>query len=303
MGGGTGAGPVEIIRPTHIGRGIGISLIETMQPTYSFLEGDFGREIHEEVQNEYGRFSVINEVVYDEASEMVKGQTPFYIVAVDEKLRERGLRVATQADLERVISTGALELRGTYEDTGLVLRSKKDMACFKNTSLAKDLGKQVKDRGFKFSPKSPLMIPLTEFELENIDNDYGLRFILRKDAEIYEAPVLSKRGKFSSEDIDEKTGLPTKLGEGNRALYTGDSGLSRLCLHSKLGLGSHWNDLAFSYLEGRVVVVDPKTQIPLEQKVLIPQEASFTDEERRQVWTVASDLTRGVNDPLRSNRN
>ena len=155
------------------------------------------------------------------------------------------------------------DLKGTYEDTGLVLRSEKDENYFKNTLLAKDLAKQVKARGIKFSSKNPVMIPLTELELKKADNDYGLTFKLREDAEIYEAPILSKQGKFNSKDIDEKTGLPKKVfSSGNRTLYGRDSSsLSRLDLYGDLDLDSSYGGLDGSSDNGRVVVVSGEATV------------------------------------------
>jgi len=232
-------------------------------PQAGFLEEDFGKAFLEEykgrVKSDYNKNSNLNVLRYDNG--VVKGSNPFAVVLANQILREEGLRIATQADLEKALKTG-WNLRGTYEDTGLVLRSEKDDYT-KNTPLAKELAEQVKGRGIKFSPKNPIMIPLIGFELEKADNDYGLTFKLREDAEIYEAPVLSKKGKFNSEDIDKKTGLPKKVsGSGNRTLYTRDSGLSRLSLNLGLVLGSGNRGLGDSDGNGRVVAVSGEATAP-----------------------------------------
>jgi len=88
---------------------------------------------------------------------------------------------------------------------------------------------------------------------------HGLSFNVREDAEIIHAPILdAETGKFSSGDVDNKTGLPMKLGDGDRTFYTRQNGLSRLDLGWYLDLGSVWgggDDLSDSYGDGRVVVV------------------------------------------------
>ena len=223
-----------------------------------FLRGNFGKAFLEEYQgrakSDYRYNSALNVLKYD--SNVVKGSNSFAVVLANQILRQEGLRTATQADLEKALRIGALELRETYEDTGLVLRSEEDGDCFSNIPVSRDLAEQLKTRGIEFSPKNPVMIPLTGLELENADKGYGLTFKLREDAEIYNASILNeKTGKFSSEDIDEKTGLPKKLGDGKRNLYTIDSGLSGLALDCALALDSYGWRLNSSDGRGRVVVV------------------------------------------------
>ncbi len=241
--------------PTFRGTPLTENPTETLQ--IGFLEGDFGIAFLEEyqgrVKSDYKDVSALNVLRHD--SGVVKGSNSFAVVLANQILRQEGLRTATQADLEKALRIGC-DLIGTYEDTGLVLRSEEDRDFSRNTPLAKDIGSQLRARGIKFSPKNPVMVPLTGLELANGDNDYGLTFRLRENAKVYEAPVLNERGRFNSEDIDEKTGLPTKLGEGNRTLYTRDSGLSRLDLNTVLVLESYNWDLNNSLAYGRVVVVN-----------------------------------------------
>ncbi len=230
--------------------------IPAVIPQAGFLEGDFGKAFLEEyqgrVKSDYKGNFVLDVLKY--GNDVVKGSNPFAVVLANQILRQEGLRTATQADLEKALRIG-WNLRGTYEDTGLVLRTKEDKDNPKNTPLAKDISSQLMARGIKFSPKNPVMVPLTGLELANADNDYRLTFILREDAEAYEAPILTKEGKFNSEDIDEKTGLPRQVKGGDRCIYARNSGLSGLCLGGGLVLSSSDGGLGGSYEDGRVVVV------------------------------------------------
>jgi len=233
-------------------------------PQAGFLKGDFGKAFLEEykgrVGSDYKGNSNLDILHYRD--NVVKGSNSFAVVLANQILSQEGLRTATQADLEKALRTG-WDLRGTYEDTGLVLRSEEDKDYYKNSPLAKDLAEQVKARGISFSPKKPLMIPLIGLDLENAFNGYELTFKLKEDAEIYEASVLSKKGNFNSEDIDEKTGLPRKTrSSGNRILYTRDSGLSGLGLDGGLTLGSGYESLGGSGDSGRVVVVSGEATSP-----------------------------------------
>ena len=181
---------------------------------------------------------------------VVNGSNPFAVVLANQILRQDGLRVATQADLEKALRTQAMNLRGTYEDTGLVLRSEDNP----NSYLANDLVSQVKSRNKK--QKLPVMIPLAGLELRSDGNsNQGLAFNLREDAEIVYAPILNKPGSFNSEDINEETGLPKRTEGGNRTLYTINSGLSGLCFSGDLDLYSDNDVLTGSNGNGRVVAV------------------------------------------------
>jgi hypothetical protein len=224
-------------------------VIPTDIPQIGFLGGDEGKEMNDSINRDYKGFPVLK--VGNYSNGLIKGSNPFYAVAVQSKLPS-GVRVASQSDLEKAMKLGALDLRGTYEDTGLVLRTEEDP----NLYLAKNLIDQVNQRLGK-KAKMPVMIPLYGLELKkDSSTSNGLSFKLKDDAEIIYAPILNKDGaSFSSEDIDDKTGLPKKLGSGSRTLYTRNSGLSGLCLCGYLDLGSYGSDLAYSGDDGRVVLV------------------------------------------------
>jgi hypothetical protein len=215
-----------------------------------FFGGEQGREINKSIQRDYNNFSVLQIGNYSEG--IIKGSNPFYAIAVQSRL-PFGVRVAKQADLETSMRNSTLDLSGTYEDTGLVLRTDGTP----NSYLAGNLMKQVKERLGK-GTKMPVMIPLYGLEfVKDQDSLHGLAFKLKDDTEINYAPILNKSNDsdFNSEDIDAKTGLPIKVGKGNRTLWTRDSGLSRLCLGWNLGLYSYNDNLADSFDDGRVVLV------------------------------------------------
>ena len=239
---------MSAIKPKFNGK----PLIETPKkhPTIGFLEGDFGKSVLEEYK---GRSKDYNKHldILSYKDNIVQGSNPFAVVLMNKVLNEEGLKTASQSDLEKALKLNALNLNGTYEDTALILRNENNP----NSYLAKHLMKQIKERNK--NAKTPIMITLNQLELVNdTASEYGLAFKLKEDAEIIYAPILNDEvGNFSSEDIDEKTGLPIKLGKGNRTLYTRDSGLSRLFLNRSLDLYAWDGNLAGSDSDGRVVVV------------------------------------------------
>ncbi|MBU2615563.1 MAG: hypothetical protein KKC19_00495 [Nanoarchaeota archaeon] len=221
-----------------------------------FLEGDFGESFYEEfkgrARKDYKGNSNLNILDYEEYA--VKGSNPFAVVLANQILNEENLRVANQTDLEKAMKLGVLDLRRTYEDTGLVLRSEEDDSQ-RNILLSKNMVSQLRERRTEFSSENPVMIPLTQLTLEKTDSDYGLTFKLKDDAMVYNAPVLARDGCFNSKNIDEETGLPIKLGDGNRILYTRDTDLSRFCLYWGSVLSSDDRNLGDSYEYGRMVIV------------------------------------------------
>ncbi len=219
-------------------------------PEISELRGEFGKEVLEEykgrAEKDYGNASALKILSYSDG--VVKGSNPFAVVLINNIVRQNGLRTATPADLEKALNLG-IDLTGTYEDSALVLRSKEEP----NAYLAKSIADQVALRG---NAEYPVMIPLVGFDLtKDADSPHNLGFKLREDAQIIPAGILSKDGAFKSEDVDLATGLPTKLGEGNRYSYTRNSGLSGLYLNRNLNLWSDGVNLASSYSDGRVRIV------------------------------------------------
>jgi hypothetical protein len=219
-------------------------------PQIGFFGGEDGKEIDASIKKDYKDFSVMQVGNYSDGK--MRGSNPFYAVGIQSKL-PFGVRVSTQSDLENAMRIGALNLSGTYEDTSLVLRTDGNP----NSYLAGNLMKQVKERLGK-KAKMPVMIPLYGMGLvKDQDSPHGLAFKLKDDAEINYAPILNKSNgsNFNSEDIDIKTGLPTKVGKGSRTIWTRDSGLSRLYLYGNSDLYSRNDNLADSDDDGRVVLV------------------------------------------------
>src|SRR3989344_888498 len=223
--------------------------------TIGFLEGDFGKSVLKEYKGrsklDFNDNKYLNVLFYDNKIDKVTGSSDFAVVLMNTILNEEGLRTPFQSDLEKALKLNALNLNGTYEDTALILRNEKNP----NSYLAKHLMKQINAMTRKAN--TSIMISLNQLDLVNDQtSEYGLAFKLKEDAKVIYAPILNKKtGNFSSEDMDEKTGLPTKLGNGKRTLYTMQDGLSRLCLCGGLDLNARYDDLADSYSGGRVVVV------------------------------------------------
>lgn len=226
-------------------------------PCYAFLQGadaqafleEFNARADETYKDAAKHIRVLR---YDTRKQLITGSNPFAVAHVNALMRPQGIVTATQADLESFKEN----LRDCYEDSALVLRSAGDPDYADNDYVAKNLADQM-PRAFKKSVgKVPLAVTLTDVDLiQDGKSAYGLRFQLREGAGVYEAPILAKeRSKFRSEDVDTETGLPTKLGSGDRILYTREKGLSRLFLDWDLGVSSVGRNLANSGDYGRVVL-------------------------------------------------
>ena len=200
------------------------------------------------VKADFDNAPALNVLSYNDG--IVKGYNSFAGALINYMIKPQGIRVSTQADLEKIIATNALSLQGHYTDTALVLRSEDDP----NKQLAKDLATQVKARGYKL--KSPLVIPLTGVEVvKDKNSEYGLAFKLTDDAQIHEAPQLIGKNDGQTFSATDAKGIPNPDGKGTRTLYTRESGLSRLYLSRDLSVDSGGGDLSSSGDYGRVVLV------------------------------------------------
>ena len=228
-----------------------------------FLSEYFGKKVHEQVIQKYSDIEAITKVKYDSNEAIVKGSNPFYVVAVNEFLREiidKKIRTATQADLERILREDKLPLENQYEDSGLVWRSNQNP----NQYLATDIHNQFKQNGINLKEETAYLIQLQELSLKKDNNSpYKLSFILPDksilQSQYFEAPILKEtlEQKFNSSDIEVNTGLPTSVSDlGPRTLLTSQEGLSWLYLGRNLDLGSNYEDLANSDDDGRVVCVE-----------------------------------------------
>ena len=215
-----------------------------------FLGGKQGKEINAEIQAKYNNFPALQIASY--SMSVIKGSNPFYVVAVNEILRQNEINAgtATQADLERVLKKGTLNLKAHFEDSALVLRNEGDP----NAYLAKDLIKQIRERTNE-EEITPLMIPLAGLELRtDQDSKYGLAFNLTDDSQIIYAPQLVHINNEKRFNEAEDKGMPKFDKGGERTLYTRCSGLSRLYLNNDLDLVSVEGNLADSGRDGRVIV-------------------------------------------------
>ncbi|MFH1802513.1 MAG: hypothetical protein ABH864_03605 [archaeon] len=217
--------------------------------TYSFLEGDFGKEVLAEynakADKDYPGDTALKKLSF--ADNFVKGSNPFAFVLLDCILEPKGIRIASPADLERALEEGNLNLRGTYGDSALVLRNEGEP----NLYHAKALVEQIKQRGnFEY----PLMIPLRGLDIyTDANSPHGIAFSLTDYTELIHALVLnnSSGSKFNTGD---KKGRPILDAEGKRTLYTAEGGVRRLCRYRDLSLSAGDEVLAYSGEGGRVIV-------------------------------------------------
>ena len=188
---------------------------------------------------------------YEPQSKTVRGSNPFAVAHADSLLKSQGVRVATMADLERVLTTNAFDLRGTYEDTALVLRNREEP----NSYLANNLAEQLESRGTRVG-KTLLTVQLRGLQLvKDAGSDYGLAFQLTDESQVTEAPYLVEKNSGKQFSKLDENGVPIFADNGNRVLYTRKSGLSRLYLNRDLGVYSDYEDLAYSYEDCRVALV------------------------------------------------
>src|SRR3989338_8325869 len=152
-------------------------------------------------------------------------------------------RTGRPEDLQKTLNDGdTLSIKGNhYVDMGVVL----DFTG-RHHEMALDFYNQL--------PK----------ELKNFDGgNYSLGLIMNDGTKVRPAKILAGRsGKFSDADVSLETGLPSRLTDGNRTLYTATKnvssldnlGLSGLYLNGNLNVDADVVGLADSYEVGRVVL-------------------------------------------------
>ena len=216
------------------------------------------KELYDEFEarrlKEFPDIESLSGLNYNQETGEVTGSTSFIATYLNSFLPEN-YRTSTPLDLENILKANSFQLKGYYIDSGLVLRSTSEP----NQHSAQHLMKQVKAR-LGNNLQLPLLIPLYGLELKaDKDSPHRLSFNLKDNAELISALILSQDSAyFSSEDINERTGLPKELGEQskhrNRYLWTASSGLRRFYLDGDLDLNSDDEYLPDSNSGGRVVV-------------------------------------------------
>lgn len=190
---------------------------------YNFLWGKFGKCVLEKynalVASRFPRSSWnLSGLHYENG--MVRESDPKAVVLINEILRDKGLRIATPADLHRIMKTNALDLRGTYQDSAFLFESIYRCEDFLGGEMSRVLrNKECLEEAAKRAPV--FVIPLVGLELVKDGNYTGTGFRIRDDAEIIPAPQLEdddlRSRSYHSSEVDEATGIPTRLrNEGDR---------------------------------------------------------------------------------------
>ena len=181
---------------------------------------------------------------------LFRGSSPKINCAMNMALRDKGIHVVTQSQLEYVFQNNLLSLSGVYSDTGMCLRSDSGA----NENYAKDLINQLGEQ------ELPVYLPVISYDLIKNKNELGFK-VIDKSKIIY-LPILNSpnQSKFDNSDIDLSTGFPIKLNEnGARTFYTRQDGLSSCCLDWGSNLGSGDSILSNSLDSGRVVLAKSRS--------------------------------------------
>lgn len=171
----------------------------------------------------------------------------------------KGMRLATMADLARIIEAKTDILSGSYSDTGLVLRTAGDSHA-PNDSLAKELAEQLNKRGIDL--KTPKIIYFDALDLkEDKDSFYNLSYVLNEKAEfgknIIDAPALARDYLFR---IFDDKGVPIQDDTERKLLCSRKDGLSRFLVSFNSYVSSDVTNLAQSNGLGRLILVEDGKQ-------------------------------------------
>lgn len=224
-------------------------IVPTVVP--SFVQGEDAKALYDEV-----RKTIKSGVWYDEDSKTMRGSSTFIAARVDSIVRglDKGIRVATLADLSRPEIMEMVKGRHYSDTPAVVLRSIED-SYEPNNALIKSLVPQIEQKMGRLQ----LPVLVTGFDVVPSDdkNGYRLSLVPREDFAVLHDERLS--GKYDGKNfstVDEK-GLPNFERDGSRTFFARDSGLSGLYLGRNLILYSRYgvDYLAYSYEYGRVALV------------------------------------------------
>ena len=240
-------------------------MIEEHKEFYSFLKGDFGKEIVDEynsvVKSKYRDNFELKVLTFQD--NVVKGSSDYAIFLMNDIIAKYGLRTVNPANTQKIIDINEDFLKGFYVDLGIVLRNENETNEYlarQNEYLARQLANQAKDRNYKFSNSNPLVFKPSDLELTLDNNSFsGLGFKIKDSAIPFNAPELSYENNSKKFNKTNENGVPIFDINGNRPNNTMDiieNGLSRFSLYTDLGLDS-WNDDFYGSREiGRIVLVN-----------------------------------------------
>lgn len=189
---------------------------------------------------------------YDESSRTVIGSTPIAVANLDILVQKYGARTPNLRDLSRPEVMRIAQGKHYIDSRNLVVRSEKDESYPRNNGFLKTIYSLAEEK--LGSIKAPFMIEGFSFiPAPEDEKGYGLSLIPAKDFSVIQDERFGGKpnGRRFSE-VDER-GIPNFDSNGSRTWYAKSGGLSRLCLGAGLNVGADVDDLAISYVSGRVV--------------------------------------------------
>lgn len=168
-------------------------------------------------------------------------------------LNQKGIRTATLSELDLIADTAPSFLEGRFEDApAVVLRSVGD-SYEPNDYLAKQLFELINR---KYLSNAVVIEGLGIKEDGN--SHYGVSFTRLGNFKVFEAPDFNHKNnskRFRKINPDYTIGFDPN---GKRRIITREQGISRLDMEENFNVSSDNEDLAFSYHNGRVVIVSSK---------------------------------------------
>ena len=175
----------------------------------------------------------------------LEGVNPYNAVLVNSLANSLGYQLASQAELEANIRGGKY-LIGTREFTGLI--SRPNIESKPESHVAKSLRNQFfhhPNFAGRGNSDESVFILLRDLDLIRDDSgEEGLSFKLKENASLYfGSKLLNKTGNFCSQDVDLITGLPYRVGKGDRTFYSSLDPLSSVCLSWSLSVNADGHGL------------------------------------------------------------
>lgn len=232
---------------------------------------ELGREAVKKILSDYTGTRVALATLNTKEEGPIRGSNIYFRFALGNAYRElsgQDVLPINPRESEIALANNTLtDPRETYEDLGLPVYPKEGYSPVLWKHLREIAKAHYTD---SVNLKVPFVVAGLMTPVKDDKFEYGLRLDpIERLTLIYNVPILAqKTNSFSSEDPElQRVGFPSKLGDGNRNLYTENNGVRRLIRGWSLDLDAGGYGLAYSYDTGRVHFVAKNSSGNLDELV------------------------------------
>ena len=253
--------------------------------SFGFIDS-INSEAYQEALNQYGGNARENLDILRNG----RGSNSFLSVLLNscKGILPEGESVASLAQFGQAFNSSPKFFRGTYQDTGIILRTNGD-SISRNNYLAKNLFGKLKKRGFVATAENPVVVSLSDLTLiQNKNLGYGLVYGLKDGAQPIQgenvAQSFGSKAEIDKFTIYDLQGIPISDKDGEFRIWKKNDGVSRVYSGSDQYADSNFGHLADSVDYGRVVVSTLDSAEGVAKNYVEIEKVIKAEEQRRIDW-------------------